>query len=159
MRYAAGAIGWYHPEVRARVERLAVAEASWSEQREAVAGALVASRRPRGEAVAAFGARFTVGRWLCGKQARPLLQATPAAECAIVVTVAAPPERPLECSRAQLGRIAVGAIDRRGDFHAVTPLCAANELSSGELVLAVGRADLVGLWLSDGHEVVLLGVE
>jgi hypothetical protein len=159
MRYAAGAIGWDHPEVRARVERLAAAEAAWSQRREAVAAALVGSRRPRGEAVEAFGATFTVGKWVCGKQARPLLEALPTSECAIVVAVTAPPERPLECGRLQLGTVGVGAIDRRGDFHAASPACRAPELSSGELVFGVGRGELVGLWLSDGKKAVLLGIE
>jgi hypothetical protein len=159
MRYAAGAVGWDHPEVRARVERLAAAEKAWNERRESVAAALVKSRRPRGEAVAAFGAHFTVNRWVCGKQAKELLQGSQSGECALVVTVAAPAERPLECSRMQLGHVSVAAIDRKGEFHIVWPICPAAELSAGELVIATGRADLVGLWLSDGKEVVLLGVE
>ncbi|HEX9104535.1 MAG TPA: hypothetical protein VF997_20125 [Polyangia bacterium] len=159
MRYAAGALGWDHPEVRARVARLAAAEAAWSERREAVAAELVASRRPRGEAVAAFGATFTVEKWVCGRQAKPLLAALPTSECAIVVAVTAPPERPLECGQLQLGTVGVGAVDRRGDFHAAWPACPAPELSSGELVFGVGRGDLVGLWLGDGNKVVLLGIE
>ena len=159
MRYAAGAIGWDHPEVRARVERLAAAEATWSQRRQAVAAALVAGRRPRGEAVEAFGATFTVARWVCGQQAKPLLATLPTSECAIVVAVTAPPERPLACGRLQLGTVGVGAVDRHGDFHAAWPACRAPELSSGELIFGVGRGELVGLWLGDGKKAVLLGIE
>lgn len=159
MRYAAGAIGWDHPEIRARVERLAAAESAWAERRRATAAALVASRRRRGEAVDAFGARFTVEQWVCGKQARGLLEAMPSSECAIVVAVTAPAERPLECNRAQLGPVAVGVVDKRGDFHAASPLCPAAEVSSGRLVFAVSRGDLAGLWLSDGKTPVLLGLD
>lgn len=159
MRYAAGALGWDHPEVRARVERLAAAEADWDQRRAAVAATLIDSRRPRGETVEAFGARFTVRRWVCGKQARPLVEAMPASECALVVSVAAPPERPIACSHVQLGGISVAALDRRGNFHTVWPLCATPELSESDLVLAVARAELAALWLSDGKDVVMLGLE
>jgi hypothetical protein len=83
----------------------------------------------------------------------------PSAECAVVVTVATSPDRPLACNRAGLGRLSVAAIDRKGDFHAATPLCVGAEQSTGELVFAVGRDTLAGLWLSDGKEAVLLGIE
>jgi hypothetical protein len=159
MRYAAGAIGWDHPEVRARVERLAAAEAAWNERRQSVATALVAGRRPRGEAVEAYGARFTVEQWVCGQKARPLLAGTPSSDCAIVVAVTAPPERPLECDRVRLGHVAVGVVDRRGDFHAAWPVCPAAEVSSGKLVFAVARGDLAGLWFSDGKQPTLLGLD
>ena len=159
MRYAAGAVGWDHPEVRARVERLAAADAAWSGKRASVAAALVAGRRPHGVPTDAFGARFTVGRWVCGSKAKPLLEAMPTSECAVVVSVATPPDRPLGCSRVALGRLSVAAIDRHGDFHAAWPLCAGAEQSTGELVFAVGRDELAGIWISDGKEAVLLGVE
>jgi len=159
MRYAAGAIGWDHPEVRARVERLAAAEAAWNARRQPIAAALVAGRRPRGEAVDAYGARFTVEQWVCGQKARPFVAATPSSECAIVVAVTAPAERPLECNRMQLGHIAVGVVDRHGDFHTAWPVCPAAEVSSGKLVFAVARGDLSGLWLSDGKQATLLGLD
>lgn len=159
MRYAAGAIGWDHPEVRSRVERLAAAEAAWNEQRKSVAAALVAARRPRGQAVEAYGARFTVEQWVCGEKARPLVAGMPASDCAIVVAVTAPAERPLECNRVGLGHVAVGVVDRRGDFHPAWPVCPAAEVSAGKLVFAIGRGDLAGLWLSDGKQATLLGLD
>jgi hypothetical protein len=159
MRYAAGAVGWDHPEVRARIERLAAAEAAWTKNRASVAATLVAGRRPLGIAVDAFGAHFTVERWVCGQKAKSLLEAMPTSECAVVVRVVVPPDRPLACSRAGLGHVSAAAIDRHGDFHVAWPLCVGNEQPSGELVFAVGRDELAGIWLSDGKEVVLLGVE
>ncbi|HEY2748865.1 MAG TPA: hypothetical protein VGL86_29795 [Polyangia bacterium] len=159
MRYAAGAVGWDHPEVRARVARLAAAEVAWQKARATAAAALLASRRAPGVTTDAFGAHFTTERWVCGQKARPLFEAIPASECAVVVRVAVPPDRPLPCSRAGLTGIAAAAIDRHGDFHAASPLCVGSEQSSGELVFAVGRDDLVGIWLSDGKTVVLLGIE
>ena len=160
MRYAAGAIGWDHPEVRSRVERLAAAEVAWNERRRSVAAALVAARRPRGEAVEAYGARFTVEEWVCGGKARPLVgAASPSSECAIVVAVTAPAERPLACDRLRLGHVAVGVVDRRGDFHAAWPVCPSAEIASGKVAFAVPRGDLAGLWLSDGKQATLLGVD
>ncbi len=158
MRYAAGAVGWDHPEVRARVERLAAAEAAWTKNRASVAATLIAGRRPPHVATDAFGARFSAERWVCGQKAKPLLEAMPTSECAVVVRVAVSPDRPLACSRAGLGRVSVAAIDRKGDFHAASPLCVGPEQPSGELVFAVGRDELAGIWLSDGKDVVLHGV-
>ena len=120
MRYAAGAIGWDHPEVRARVERLAAADDRVDRAARPCAAALVAGRRAPG--VADRGVRRALHRAALGlRRTKPSrsLEPMPSAECAVVVSVATSPDRPLACSprRASAASASPPSIVK-GDFHA-----------------------------------------